>query len=186
MTARLSIVGESATPTPLQPVRGGQDIQAAGLAASLTEIESSAHSPRSPLCRFYGVGSAVTFLSAKEIDRLHVIQLVLERRVTRVKAGGLLGIGARQVARLCNAYQRYGAAGLASRKRGRVSNRKLAPAVEAQVVELSRRFYQRFGPTFVREKLAEQHGIKLAKETVRKILSRAGLWLPKTKTSREE
>jgi hypothetical protein len=42
------------------------------------------------------------------------------------------------------------------------------------------------GPTFVRDKLAERHGIKLAKETVRKILSRAGLWLPKTKTSREE
>lgn len=132
------------------------------------------------------VGSSVIFLSAKEMDRLHVIQLVLERRLTRVKAGGVLGIGARQVARLCGAYQRDGAAGLASRKRGRVSNRKLPPTVEARVVELSRTFYQRLGPTFVRDKLAERHGIKLAKETVRKILSRAGLWLPKKKTSREE
>jgi len=131
-------------------------------------------------------GSSVIFLNAKEIDRLHVIQRVLERRMTRVKAGGLLGIGARQVARLCSAYQRDGAAGLASRKRGRVSNRKLAPAVESQVVELSRRFYQQLGPTVVRDKLAERHGIKLAKETVRKILSRAGLWLPRAKTSREE
>lgn len=132
-----------------------------------------------------GVGSAVISLSAKEIDRLHVIQLVLERRMTRVKAGGLLGIGARQVARLCCAYQRDGAAGLASRKRGRVGNRKLPPAVEAQVVELSRSLYQQLGPTVVRDRLAERHGIKLAKETVRKILSKAGLWLPRAKTPHE-
>ena len=132
-----------------------------------------------------GVGSAVISLSAKEFDRLRVIQRVLERRLTRVKAGGLLGIGARQVARLCSAYQREGAAGLASRKRGRVSNRKLAPVVEARVVELTRTLYQQLGPTVVRDKLAERHGIKLAKETVRKILSRAGLWSPKPKTPRE-
>jgi transposase len=133
-----------------------------------------------------GMGSAVVSLSAKELDRLRVIQRVLERRMTRVKAGGLLGIGARQVARLCSAYQRDGAAGLASRKRGRVGNRKLPAAIEAQVVELAGRFYQQSGPTVVRDQLAERHGIKLAKETVRKILSRAGLWSPKPKTSPEE
>jgi transposase len=124
-----------------------------------------------------GAGSAApAFMSAKEINRLRVVQLVLERRMTRVKAGGLLGIGARQLIRLCGAYKRDGAAGLVSRKRGRVGNRKLPPAVEAQVVELSRRLYRHMGPTFVRDRLAERHGIKLAKETVRKILSRAGLW----------
>ena len=36
-----------------------------------------------------------------------------------------------------------------------------------------------FGPTLVREKLIERHGIKLAKETVRKILAKSGIWLPK-------
>jgi transposase len=126
------------------------------------------------------------FLSAKEIDRLRVIPLVLERRMTRVKARGLLGIGARQMIRLCGAYQRDGAAGLVSRKRGRVGNRKLPPGVEARVVDLSRRFYRHMGPTLVRDKLAEQHGIKLAKETVRKILSKAGLWLPTQRRFKKE
>jgi hypothetical protein len=115
-------------------------------------------------------------MSAKELNRVRVIQLVLERRMTRLKAGGLLGIGPRQLIRLCGAYKRDGAAGLVSRKRGRVGNRKLPAAVEARVVELSRRFYQEMGPTLVRDKLAERHGIKLAKETIRKILSKAGLW----------
>ena len=123
-----------------------------------------------------GEGSVTKLMSAKELNRLRVIQLVLDRRMTRVKAGGLLGIGARQLIRLCEAYKRDGAAGLVSRKRGRVGNRKLPAAVEAQVVELSRRFYPQMGPTVVRDKLAERHGIKLAKETIRKILSKAGLW----------
>jgi transposase len=121
-------------------------------------------------------------LTAKELDRLRVVQLVLQRRLTRVSAGASLGIGARQVARLCDAYQRQGAAGLISRKRGRVGNRKLAPSIEAQVVHLARQFYQDCGPTLVRKNLAEQHGIQLAKETVRKILSNAGLWFSKRRT----
>jgi len=125
------------------------------------------------------MAGATVAMSAKEIERLSVIQQVLERRLTRVKAGERLGIGAKQVGRLCAVYQREGAAGLVSRKRGRVGNRKLPSDVEAQVVELASKFYQDCGPTLVREKLAERHGIKLSKETVRKVLSKAGLWLPK-------
>jgi transposase len=127
---------------------------------------------------------AVRVMSAKEIDRARVLRLVLERRLTRVQAGESLGLSSRQVARLCGAFRREGAAGLISRKRGRVGNRKLPSDVEAQVVDLTRRFYQDLGPTLVRQRLVEQHGIKLAKETIRKILSRAGLWLPKTNVSR--
>jgi hypothetical protein len=96
-----------------------------------------------------------------------------------VKAAELLGLGVRQMSRLCNAYERDGAAGLVSRKRGRSGNRKLASTVESQVVELARAHYEDFGPTLVREKLIERHGLKLCVETVRKILLRAGIWLPR-------
>jgi hypothetical protein len=51
-------------------------------------------------------------MSTREIDRLGVIQQVLARRVSRVKAGELLGLSAKHVARLCVAYERQGAAGL--------------------------------------------------------------------------
>jgi transposase len=128
---------------------------------------------------------AARVMSAKEMERLRVVQLVLEHRLTRVKAGQALGISARQVARLCGAFQREGETGLISRKRGRVGNRKLPSAIEAQVVELARQFYRDLGPTLVRQKLAERHGIRLAKETVRKILSKVGLWQPKNRPPQE-
>jgi hypothetical protein len=66
-----------------------------------------------------------------------------------------------------------------------VGNRRLPSEIEAQVVDLARKFYQDLGPTLVRQNLAERHGIKLAKETVRKILSKVGLWLPKSRAPQE-
>ena len=118
-------------------------------------------------------------MSTREIDRLGVIQQVLARRVSRVKAGELLGLSAKHVARLCVAYERQGAAGLVSRRRGRPSNNKVAQATETQVVALVRKHYDDFGPTLLREKLRELHGIALGKETIRKILVRNGIWLPR-------
>ena len=51
---------------------------------------------------------------------------VVERRLTRVKAAEVLGLTPRPVTSLCEAFERYGAAGLASRKRGRSSNSESA------------------------------------------------------------
>jgi hypothetical protein len=58
-------------------------------------------------------------MSAKEVDRLEIIRRVLERRLKRVKAAQVLGITARQVRRLCDAYEREGAAGHNCTHRGR-------------------------------------------------------------------
>ena len=38
--------------------------------------------------------------------------------------------------------------------------------------------YSDFGPTLVREKLAENHGIVFGKETLRRLMIKARLWMP--------
>jgi len=76
-------------------------------------------------------------------------------------------------------HQRYkdeGAAGLISRKRGRPSNRQLAPGVAERATTLIKERYVDFGPTLACEKLRECHGLPLAKETVRSLMMAAGLW----------
>jgi transposase len=125
------------------------------------------------------MGAELVVMSTRELDRLGVIRQVLERRTTRARAAELLGLGAKQVTRLCQAFERDGAAGLVSRKRGRAGNRKIATEVENQAIELVRSHYEDFGPTLVREKLLERHGLKLGKETVRRMLRRAGIWVPR-------
>ncbi len=80
-------------------------------------------------------------MSREEIDHLDVIRRVLERRLTQAKAAQLLGLGPRQVGRLCAAYERNGPAGLVSQQRGKASNRRLPEALQARALDLVRERY---------------------------------------------
>ena len=123
-------------------------------------------------------------MTAKELDRLEVIGRVVNRRLTQRTAADQLGLSLRHVERLCRAFRRHGAAGLVSRTRGRPSNRKLAEAVREQAVDLVRGRYSDFGPTLACEKLTEQHGFDLSRETLRRWMINAGLWIPRAQRQR--
>ncbi len=114
-------------------------------------------------------------MSTQELDRLEIIGRVSERRLTQRKAAEQLGLGLRQVERLCRAYRADGATGLISRKRGRASNHKLDSALREQTVDLLRRRYADFGPTLACEKLAERHDVVISRETLRHWMIEAGL-----------
>jgi transposase len=119
----------------------------------------------------------LTTMSAREIDRGELIRRVREKRLTQPRAAALMGLSVRQVKRLCRQFKDDGLPGLASRRRGRPSNRKLAADVKDQVVALVRERYADFGPKLAHEKLVELHGIRVGRETVRKWLTEAGIWL---------
>jgi hypothetical protein len=124
-------------------------------------------------------GPELVTMSTKEVDRLDVIRRVLERALTRVKAAALLGITPRKVRRLCRSYTAQGAAGLVSKRRGKPSNRQLPEDLRARVLDLIRDRYADFGPTLAREKLAEVHELRVGKETLRRWMAAAGIWLPR-------
>ena len=123
-------------------------------------------------------------MSAKELDRLEIIRRVTERRLTQRMAAERLGLSLRQVERLCRAFGTNGAGGLVSRKRGRPSNRKLAEAFRERALDLVRGRYADFGPTLACEKLTEQHGFELSRETLRRWMIDAGLWIPRSQRRR--
>lgn len=52
------------------------------------------------------------------------------------------------------------------------------PGLAERALLIIRERYADFGPTLACEKLAELHGLYLAKETVRKLMIQAGLWIP--------
>ena len=86
-------------------------------------------------------------MSTRELDRLDVIQRVLEHRLTQAKAGDVLGLTTRQVRRLCTRYEELGPAGLVSRQRGRPSNHRLPDERRERAVAIVRDRYADFGPT---------------------------------------
>jgi hypothetical protein len=106
---------------------------------------------------------------------------VLEQRLTQREATRMLGLTSRQVRRLCQAYGRDGPAGLASKHRGRTSNRRLSSALRRESLAIVRSRYEGFSPTLAHEKLTELHGLDLSVETLRHWMIEDGLWIPRAR-----
>ncbi|WP_447775330.1 ISNCY family transposase [Variovorax boronicumulans] len=118
-------------------------------------------------------------MSMREADRLKTIQAVVDRMARVGQAAQRMGLSRRQLERLIQRYKEDGVAGLVSRRRGRPSNHQLAPGIAERAIGLIRERYADFGPTLACEKLSERHGLTLGVETVRALMTAAGLWTPR-------
>jgi len=118
-------------------------------------------------------------MSAKELNRLEVMQKLSEKRMSQKEAGRILDLSVRQIKRLDRVYRQKGAAGLVSKQRGRKSNNHLAEDAKRQALNLLKTKYQGFGPTLAHEKLVEREKLKLSDESVRKLMIAEGLWKPR-------
>src|SRR3954469_10644570 len=118
---------------------------------------------------------AVVLMSKAELSRVDTLVRVGRGELPVAGAASLLGLSERQVFRLLARLRREGAAGLASRRRGRPSNRRLPDAVREAALAAVRERYPDFGPTLAAEKLAEGHDLRLGRDTVRGGLGAAGL-----------
>jgi hypothetical protein len=123
-------------------------------------------------------------LSQGELNRLAVVRAIVEGRLKQRQAAEQLGLSARQLKRLVRRYRREGAAGLASRHRGRPSNNRIADGVRTEALALIGAHYRDFGPTLACEKLAERHQLRVSVETVRQWMIAAGLWRAKARYER--
>jgi hypothetical protein len=118
-------------------------------------------------------------MAMRELDRLKVIQAVIDGILKPSRAAERLGLTDRQVRRLVNRVRAEGPSGIVSRRRSKPSNHRLSPDIAATALKLIRSRYSDFGPTLACEKLREIHGLYLSKETVRGIMADAGLWIPR-------
>lgn len=121
------------------------------------------------------VGEDRVIMSVKELRRVHVIRQTMEKKLTQVKAGTVLGLTTRHVRRLIERVTQAGDQGLAHQGRGKPSNRRIPDTVKTTVLTLYEKRYADFGPTLATEKLAERHGITLSDETLRRWLRERGV-----------
>ena len=118
-------------------------------------------------------------LNQQEQAWLEILNRVLQGWVRMHEAVPLLGVSERQAWRLLAAYREEGAAALAHGNRGRRPVNTTPPVVRDQVVTLARTQYAGLNHTHLTELLAERASIGLARTTVRKILTEAGLASPR-------
>jgi len=123
--------------------------------------------------------TALVTLNMRELDRLKVIEAVVDTGLKPGRAAERLELTTRQVRRLVARLSEHGPAGLVSGHRAKSGNRRLDPGAADRALSIIHDRYADFGPTLACEKLWECHGIRLAKETVRKLMTEAGLWIPR-------
>lgn len=118
-------------------------------------------------------------LSAKELNRAAMLQRIANNTLTQKEAARSLGLTDRQLRRLMVKYRAEGAAGLANQARGKPGNHHLPVAVKDHAIKLVRTQYPDFGPTLAAEKLEERDGLKIGTETLRGLMTAAGIWRTK-------
>lgn len=116
-------------------------------------------------------------MSKKDLQRIEVLSEVLAGRRTTESAAGMLNVSLRQTQRLLARYEDGGGAALIHKARGRPATNTINVGVRDYVLKLVRDNYRDFGPTLASEALLERHGVEVSRETLRKWMTEAGLWL---------
>jgi transposase len=120
-------------------------------------------------------------MSRRELERAEVMGRVRSGDLGLQHAAEMLGLSYRQTKRVWRRYRQRGAEGLKHGNAGRESNRGKAKKLRRRVLSLIRRKYsgneaERFGPTLAAEHLAEEDGIDIDHETLRRWMLEGGLW----------
>jgi transposase len=120
-------------------------------------------------------------MSTRELRRAEVLARVKGRTLRLVDAAKMLELSYRQTKRLWQRYRVEGAQGLQHRSAGRDSNRAKPEKFRRKVLQLIREKYsgteqERFGPTLAAEHLADEDGVKVGEETLRRWMLAEGLW----------
>src|SRR5258708_38308472 len=92
--------------------------------------------------------------SQEERDRLKELHGVVSGQLKQKEAAKRLELSPRQVRRLCRRIKKMGDKGVIHALRGRRSNRRIDPRVQAKALSvLGRDVYRGFGPTLASEPL---------------------------------
>jgi len=120
-------------------------------------------------------------MSTRELRRAEVLGRVKGQTLRLVDAAKMLEVSYRQAKRLWQRYREEGGKGLQHRSAGRSSNRAKPEKFRRKVLQLIREKYsgteqQRFGPTLAAEHLADEDGLEVGEETLRRWMLAEGLW----------
>ena len=107
-------------------------------------------------------------MSERELNRVEVLAQVDDGRLSVDNASNVLGLTRRQIFRLLARYRQDGASAIRHKARGKPANNRIHPATRDHALSLIKESYSDFGPTLAAEMLAEHHGLKVSRETVRK------------------
>ena len=118
-------------------------------------------------------------LNQKELQRVAVISRCVQGNLTCARAAELLDLSPRHIKRLKARYRQGSAAALAHVSRGRPSHRRLPDHTRVGILTLARTRYRGFNDHHLHDKLVEQEGFSVSRETLRRLLRANGIGSPR-------
>jgi hypothetical protein len=106
-----------------------------------------------------------------------VLSEVIDERRSVASAAAVLSVSARHIRRLLKRLIADGSSGMGHKGRRRASNRQIRAATRDRALALLKDKYSDFGPTLAAEMLGTRHALTVSRETLRKWMVEAGLWL---------
>ena len=104
-----------------------------------------------------------------------VLLKAMAKRITWWEAAEIIGISDRSMRRWRERLQEGGYSGLADRRKGKPSDKRVPLATAEKVLQLFQEMYSDLNIRHFHEKLSEEHGIELSYTWVQKALQGAGL-----------
>src|SRR5215469_1725956 len=120
-------------------------------------------------------------MSTRELERVEVMGRVGSGELKLKDAAAILRLSYRQGKRLWRKYRQEGSSGLQHGNAGRASHHSKPAKFRRRVLRLIKQKYsgsaeERFGPTLAAEHLAEEDGLVVDHETLRRWMLREHLW----------
>ena len=107
-------------------------------------------------------------MSERELNRVEVLAQVDDGRLSVDNAANMLDLTRRQIFRLLKRYRQDGASAIRHKARGKPPKNLIHQAKRDYALSLIKENYPDFAPTLAAEMLAEHHGFKVSRETLRK------------------
>ena len=114
-------------------------------------------------------------MSQKERQRYHLLEMVVGGKITLKEAITVIGVSYRHAKRVKRKFITEGAKGLIHGNRGRPSPKALNHELAQWIIELSLNKYTNFNDTHFTEKLKEEEGITVGRDTVRRLRRTNGI-----------
>jgi transposase len=109
-------------------------------------------------------------LTSDQLQRLHFLQLVVDGFISLREAAEKMGVCYRQAKRLKKSFLKEGTRSVLHGNIGRRSHRALRDHVRICICHLARTRYGTLNDSQITKTLENEHGIKLSRETVRRLL----------------
>lgn len=115
------------------------------------------------------------FVSEQHYQRWRLLELVELGRLSLKEAAVKMGVSYRHAKRMRRAALKAGASALAHGNRGRSPQNKIAPKLAQRILALSEKTYSKFNDSHFAQKLEQREGIKVSRDTVRRLRRGAGI-----------